>query len=560
MTASKKIKHITDAPKRGDWKEFQAGLEQFVFGNVQKHNTELEQAVLGACLIESGTFEKVLNIIKTPKVFHLEINETIFTAFMQMSKTSPRIPIDILTTAQFLADNNQLGGIGGAYYLTELTNKIMSIAHTHYHACKLYDMYIERDTVSLLSKGIRQVYNGDYIDPFELRSQLIKDLRCESSNPFFIGGKASDVMKEAINAPKQKYIIGNLFKLGDLAILFAPKKSGKSLFTYQCADNIAAGRSTFDGLLPNECGEQKVLYVDFELTLSDLNERYVNPQSKIDYPFHPNLDIFRINPENFTFDIEVMLAEIEKKIIQDAPDVLIIDNITAMLKSISDGDTALEAMRNLLRLKSMYGLSILALGHTPKRAGNQPLEAKDILGSGNLLNLATSAFAIGNSITEKGIKYIKHLDTRNGEILYDDENVILCSITKEDNFTFLKYEGQGFEKQHLLSKNSGDEDDFYRNVCELNAQGKSWEDCRRESGYEYSRANLQKACKKWAAKTEEYLYDETESRFKKNTPSVKEADNEPYSENYRVMRKKFNTDKKETDREYKELTAVKLEF
>jgi hypothetical protein len=368
------------------------------------------------------------------------------------------------------------------------------------------------------------------------------------------------VLKQAINAPKQKYIIGNLFKLGDLAILFAPKKSGKSLFTYQCADNIAKGAGTFDGLLPNECGAQKVLYVDFELTLSDLNERYVNDQSKIPYPFHENLSIFRINPENFTFNIETMLAEIEKKIIQDAPEVLIIDNITAMLKSISDGDTALEAMRNLLRLKSIYGLSILVLGHTPKRAGNQPLEAKDILGSGNLLNLATSAFAIGNSITEKGIKYIKHLDTRNGEILYDDENVIQCSITKEDNFTYFKYEGQGVEKQHLMSKDSGDQDMLYRTVCELNANGKSWAQCVTETGYEFSRSNLQKACQKWAAKTEEYLYDATESRFKKNAAAVEEADKSPYSNNYRVMRKGFNAEKNKADREYKELTAVKLEF
>jgi hypothetical protein len=87
-------------------------------------------------------------------------------------------------------------------------------------------------------------------------------------------------------------------------------------------------------------------------------------------------------------------------------------------------------MKHLKALKNKYGLSILALAHTPKRDLSKPITRNDLQGSKMLINFCDSSFSIGESSSDKNIRYLKQIKARNTEIIYDTENVCVCQIDK----------------------------------------------------------------------------------------------------------------------------------
>ena len=91
-------------------------------------------------------------------------------------------------------------------------------------------------------------------------------------------------------------------------------------------------------------------------------------------------------------------------------------------------------MKYLKELKTKYGLSILALAHTPKRDASKPLTRNDLQGSKMLINFCDSSFAIGESAKEHGVRYLKQIKARNTEIVYHTGNVLLANVTKKGNF------------------------------------------------------------------------------------------------------------------------------
>jgi AAA domain/DnaB-like helicase N terminal domain len=421
-------------------------------------------------------------------------------------------PIDILTVRQVLVDSNSIEEIGGPYFLVELTNRVGSAANVEHHSRIVYQKAKSRDIISFCTDTIRGAYDGTS-DIFSIYEELRSKISIQSLCPVFIGGTANDVMKLAQNVPDIKAMFGNFFKTDDLALFFAPKKTGKTILGYQIAEAIAKGESLFDGLVPNDAGPKRVLYADIELGLSDFKERYQNPHSKKDYVFSDNFFLKFLNPENFSFEDGRMLNEIEKLVMECQPEVLIIDNLTALMKSISDADSALFAIRTLLAMKYKYGLSILVMCHTPKKLGNAPLLSDDILGSGILLNLCTSVFGIRRSYKNKAIIYLKHCDTRNKKLIFDEDNIIQMRIDKVDNFLGFHFEGCGREDDHLIKKGDEAEKDVFEEAIQKYNNVLSWAKIKDELAYPYSAQALQKACIKYAERTLCYTYIQSEQKF-----------------------------------------------
>src|SRR5690606_40367234 len=112
--------------------------------------------------------------------------------------------------------------------------------------------------------------------------------------------------------------------------------------------------------------------------------------------------------------------------------ILIIDNLTYLKNETEKAKDALPLMKHLKALKSKYGLSILALAHTPKRDLSKPITRNDLQGSKMLINFCDSSFAIGESFNDKHLRYIKQIKARNTEIIFDSENVGVCQIRSEE--------------------------------------------------------------------------------------------------------------------------------
>ena len=135
-----------------------------MYGKIPPQARDLEEAVIGALLIDKEAVNEAIDILK-PEVFYVEAHGIIFRAINQLFETSK--PIDILTVAHQLRSNGELETIGGAYYLSELTNKVASSANIEYHSRIVIQKYIQRKLIEISNTIIKDAYE-DTTDVMEL--------------------------------------------------------------------------------------------------------------------------------------------------------------------------------------------------------------------------------------------------------------------------------------------------------------------------------------------------------------------------------------------------------
>lgn len=139
-------------------------LSNFVFGKVQPQAIPLEEAVLGALMLDKDALAVVLDILRAES-FYLEAHKSIFRAMLKLFEKSR--PIDLLTVMEQLKKEGELDTAGGPAYLAELTNKVASAANIEYHARIIAQKYIQRELISVSTKIIRDSYE-DTTDVFQL--------------------------------------------------------------------------------------------------------------------------------------------------------------------------------------------------------------------------------------------------------------------------------------------------------------------------------------------------------------------------------------------------------
>jgi len=120
-----------------------------LFGKVPPQATDLEEAVLGAIMLEKDAIISVMDILK-PDCFYKDTHRIIFETILKLS--SNLIPIDILTITEELRKQEQLEIVGGPYYLTQLTGKVASAAHVEYHARIVAQKHIQRELIRVASE------------------------------------------------------------------------------------------------------------------------------------------------------------------------------------------------------------------------------------------------------------------------------------------------------------------------------------------------------------------------------------------------------------------------
>lgn len=110
---------------------------------------QMECAVLGSLLLEKFTYERVMGVLNT-ECFYLDANKQVYDAIKKMWDN--QYPIDLLTLAQYMVRTlgiETLNGDNVGYYLTRLTNNVVSTAHLEYHSFLLRQLYAEREMVRI---------------------------------------------------------------------------------------------------------------------------------------------------------------------------------------------------------------------------------------------------------------------------------------------------------------------------------------------------------------------------------------------------------------------------
>ena len=139
-------------------------LGTMVYGKVPPQAKDLEEAVLGAIMLEKNAFDDVIDILK-PECFYVEAHQRIFNAMQGLANKSQ--PIDILTVAEELRTREELEMVGGPYYVTKLTNAVVSSANIEAHARIILQKFIQRELIRISGEIIGDAYE-DSTDVFDL--------------------------------------------------------------------------------------------------------------------------------------------------------------------------------------------------------------------------------------------------------------------------------------------------------------------------------------------------------------------------------------------------------
>ena len=100
-------------------------------GRVPPQDITAEKSLLGAIMLSDATLPEILTILR-PQDFYDVRHQTIFEAMMHIYDQHK--PIDLLTLTSELKARKKLREIGGAPYLTELSNFTPAAAHAKAYA------------------------------------------------------------------------------------------------------------------------------------------------------------------------------------------------------------------------------------------------------------------------------------------------------------------------------------------------------------------------------------------------------------------------------------------
>ena len=116
------------------------------FGKLPPQAPELEEAVLGAIMIEKDAYSLISEILK-PECFYKVAHQKIFEAIMTLAMLQE--PVDMHTVTEQLRKMGTIDDVGGPYYITLLTAKVSSAAHLEYHARIIVQKFLARELIRI---------------------------------------------------------------------------------------------------------------------------------------------------------------------------------------------------------------------------------------------------------------------------------------------------------------------------------------------------------------------------------------------------------------------------
>ena len=128
-------------------------------GRIPPRDNDLEEAVLGALMLEKDAYTVVCDILK-PESFYDPANQKIYAAIQTLGAAQQSI--DMLTVTERLRLNGDLEGAGGALRISELTSKVASGAHVEFHARIVAQKYLARELIRFASQIEAQAFDESY--------------------------------------------------------------------------------------------------------------------------------------------------------------------------------------------------------------------------------------------------------------------------------------------------------------------------------------------------------------------------------------------------------------
>ncbi len=258
-------------------------VDPMLYGKVQPQAIELEEAVLGAVMMDKDAMSLVSEILR-PDTFYVQAHSEIYAVMESLYNFQK--PIDILTVREALIKAQKIEDIGGISYLVQLTEKIASAANVEYHARILTQKYIQRELIRISTDTIRDSFEDakDVLELMDEAESKLFDITDKNLNTGFqkVSILAPQVLDEIDEiSKKEDGLTGvttgfdgldkltNGWQQSDLIILAARPGMGKTAFTLSLAKNAAE-----DG--------QGVAVFSLEMSGKQLTSRLIAMESELD--------------------------------------------------------------------------------------------------------------------------------------------------------------------------------------------------------------------------------------------------------------------------------------
>ena len=222
-------------------------------GRLQPQARELEEAVLGALLLEKDAYSIVSDILK-PECFYEKSHELIYTAVRDLAMRQE--PVDMMTVVEQLKRMGSLDLVGGPVYISELTNKVASTAHLEFHARIIAQKYLARELIRF-SATVQDKAFDETVDVDDLMQEAEGSLfeisqRNVKKDVMQINPVIKDALKMLERAANQEGGMSGLrsgfdgldkitsgWQNSDLVIIAARPAMGKTAFVLSMAKNMA---------------------------------------------------------------------------------------------------------------------------------------------------------------------------------------------------------------------------------------------------------------------------------------------------------------------------------
>lgn len=136
-------------------KKAEPSFNPFDVGKLPPQAPDLEMAVLGAIMLEKKAINEVADLL-TADSFYVDAHSRIYSACIALNKRGN--PIDILTVVNELKSRAELEIVGGAYYVSTLTNRVVGSHNIEYHSRIVQQKYIQRELIRLSTETIRDCF------------------------------------------------------------------------------------------------------------------------------------------------------------------------------------------------------------------------------------------------------------------------------------------------------------------------------------------------------------------------------------------------------------------
>ena len=141
-------------------------------GKVPPQALDIEEAVLGALMLEKDALTSVIDILKAEN-FYKEAHSKIYEAITKLFNNSE--PIDMLTVTNQLKKDGKLELVGGAYYVTRLTTRVNSAANIEFHARIITERSIKRELIRISAEIQNEAFE-DTTDAFQLLDSTAQEI------------------------------------------------------------------------------------------------------------------------------------------------------------------------------------------------------------------------------------------------------------------------------------------------------------------------------------------------------------------------------------------------